>query len=160
MALVCTLVMVISIMLTGCGGGGGSSVTVTEPASTSTPSPSDTPAPTSTGTPTPAPSPEVVEVDCNTLYNDYTDNPINADKLYRNKTLKLTGTISDIGRAVTEETYVLFRAGKNGEVHITFEKSEEDKVANLKKGQSITVTGFCYGLLLGDVALGHCHIVE
>lgn len=107
---------------------------------------------------------EIIEIDYNVLYKEYQDNAIAADAKYKSKTLKLTGEVYDIDREIAGNTYITFNIGgqysfKN--VRITFKKSEESKVAQLKKGQKVTIKGKCTGTLLSTtVALNDCEIIE
>ena len=46
-------------------------------------------------------------------------------------------------------------------MRITFKKSEETKVAQFKKGQTITIKGKCNGTLLSTtVSLIDCEVIE
>jgi len=90
-----------------------------------------------------------MEVSYQKLYKDYSENAIRADSLYKGKLLKLTGKVADINREIAGEPYVTFAIDdfiKN--VRLTFQKTEESKIADLRKGQTITVEGTCGGLLL------------
>ena len=89
------------------------------------------------------------------------DNPINADSKYRDKILKLTGTVGTIDREINQETYITFDIDFLKDIRITFKKDQESKVAQLKKGQTVTVKGKCTGTLLSTtVALDNCEIIE
>ena len=105
-----------------------------------------------------------MEVDYTILHQEYMDNPIAADAKYKGKILKLTGVVEDIDREIAGNTYVTFNIGgqysfKN--VRITFKKSEETKVAQFKKGQTITIKGKCNGTLLSTtVSLIDCEVIE
>lgn len=107
---------------------------------------------------------EIMEVDYTVLHQEYMDNPISADAKYKGKMLKLTGEVYNIDREIAGNTYITFNIGgqysiKN--VRITFKKSEESKVAQLKKGQTVTIKGQCTGTLLSTtVALKDCEIID
>ena len=107
---------------------------------------------------------EIMEVDYLVLHKEYMDNPIAADAQYKGKILKLTGEVEDIDREIAGNTYVTFHVGDQysfQNVRITFKKSEEPKVAQLSKGQTITIKGKCTGTLLSTtVALDNCEIIE
>ena len=104
---------------------------------------------------------EIIEIDHTQLHKEYMDNPISADAKYKGKTLKLTGKVEDIDREIAGNTYITFKIDFLEDVRITFKKSEESKVAQLKKGQQITIKGECTGTLLSTtVALKNCEIVE
>ena len=85
---------------------------------------------------------EIYEVDYNVLFQDYQDNPINADAEYKGKILKLTGQVYNIDREISGNPYVTFNIGGNysiKNIRLTFKKSEEEKITQLSKGQSINV---------------------
>ena len=107
---------------------------------------------------------EVMEVDYTSLHQDYMDNPISADAKYKGKILKLTGEVYNIDREIAGNTYITFNIGGQysfKDVRITFKKSEESKVAQLKKGQTVTIKGECIGTLLSTtVALKDCEIID
>ena len=103
----------------------------------------------------------VMEVDHLQLHQEYMDNPISADAKYKGKILKLTGTVGTIDREIAGNTYITFEIDFLKGIRVTFKKSEESKVAQLKKGQQVTVQGECTGTLLSTtVALNNCEIVE
>lgn len=94
---------------------------------------------------------EIIEVDYNTLHKEYMDNPIAADAKYKGKILSLTGNVDSIDREIAGNTYITFQVGASYDfqnIRITFKKSEEEKVAQLKKGQTVTIKGKCNGTLL------------
>lgn len=107
---------------------------------------------------------EVMEVDYNVLFQDYQDNPINADAKYKGKILKVSGSVYDIDREIAGQPYVTFHIGDKysfTDIRLTFKKSEESKVTTLTKGKNITVKGRCDGTLLStSVSLVDCEIIE
>ncbi len=104
---------------------------------------------------------DIMEVSYKTLHKDYMDNPIAADAKYKGKKLQLIGEVYNIDREIAGNTYITFYIDFLQDVRITFKKSEESKVAKLKKGQKITIKGECTGTLLSTtVALKDCEIVK
>lgn len=104
---------------------------------------------------------EIIEVDYKILHQEYMDNPISADAKYKGKILKLTGPVNNIDREIAGNTYITFEIGFLENVRITFKKSEEGKVAQLSKGQTVTIKGRCTGTLLSStVALDDCEIIN
>ena len=98
-----------------------------------------------------------IDVDGHSFYNEYMANPIKADGLYKGKLIKLTGTVDRIDREILGQPYVTFSYGFLKDIRLTFKKSEEEKIANLSKGQTIRVVGTCQGTLLSTtVALNDC----
>jgi hypothetical protein len=99
-----------------------------------------------------------VAVDYHKLYQDYQANPIKADATYKGKRLTVSGRVAKIDREIMGEPYVTFAIDDYfRDVRLTFEATEEQKVASLAIGQAITVTGTCQGTLLSTtVALKDC----
>jgi aspartyl/asparaginyl-tRNA synthetase len=82
------------------------------------------------------------------LAKAYEDNEVNADKNYKNKTVLISGKVSDIG-VVLDQTYVVLSAEKEfavTQVQCFFQdKPEIDKVATLKKGDNVKIQGVVEG---------------
>ena len=97
-----------------------------------------------------------IDVDGHSFYNEYMANPIKADEHYKGKLIKLTGRVDKIDREIFGEPYVTMAIDNFKDIRLTFKKSEEAKVANLSKGESITVVGKCQGKLMTSVALNDC----
>lgn len=78
------------------------------------------------------------------LAKAYEDNEVNADKQYKDKMVNVTGKIVDIS-VVLGNTAVTLSDGKDFSlnlVHCSFkDQAEIDKVAKLKKGETITING-------------------
>ena len=91
-------------------------------------------------------SPDILKVDYKKLYKDYEENPINADKIYRDKKVQITGTISSISRDIGQNPYITFNVDEYGAKSIKMAFDSDDPVASMKKGQKITITGNCKGM--------------
>lgn len=101
------------------------------------------------------------KVDYKTLYKDYEDNAINADKKYRDKKLVLTGSIANIDRDISQSPYITFNVDEYGAKSIKMSFGDDDTVAALKKGQKVTVVGTCNGSFMSTiVTLSDCAIVK
>jgi hypothetical protein len=104
---------------------------------------------------------DAIEVDYKTLYKDYDDNPINADKKYRDKKLILTGSIAKIDRDIGQHPYITFNVDEYGLKSIKMSFNDDDTVAALKKGQEVTVVGTCSGTFASTIiVLNDCSIVQ
>ena len=102
-----------------------------------------------------------ITVDYKTLYKDYEDNAISADKKYRDKKLVLTGTIANIDRDIAQSPYITFNVDEYGAKSIKMSFDDDDTVAALKKGQRVTITGACSGMFASVVVtLDDCAIVK
>ena len=104
--------------------------------------------------------PDATKVNYKTLYKDYDANPINADKKYKDKKLILTGTIANIDRDIGQNPYIIFDIDEYGAEQIKMSFNDDDTVAKLKKGQTVTVKGNCGGTFTSSlVVLNDCEIV-
>lgn len=134
---VLTVIGVIVILgVLGSAGGKKNSTTATAPAT-------ETASKTETATKTEVKE-EAIKVSAVNLAKAYEENEVSADKSYKDKTVEVSGKIEDIG-VVAGQTYVVLSAEKDfaiTNVQCFFkEQAEIDKVANLKKGDSVTIQG-------------------
>lgn len=103
---------------------------------------------------------DYMTVDYKQLYKDYEENAIKADGKYKDKLIQITGKVDDIFREVMGHPYVTFSVDKYFQhVQAVFSKDEESKVAELKKGQTITVRGRCKGKTM-NVLIDDCIIIK
>lgn len=103
---------------------------------------------------------DAIEVDYKTLWKDYDANPINADKKYRDKKLILTGVVAEIDRDIAQSPYITFDVDQHGLQSIKMSFDDDEPVAKLKKGQTVTVKGICGGTFTSTlIVLRHCEIV-
>lgn len=83
------------------------------------------------------------------LSQAYADNEVKADGTYKGKTALITGTISDIG-VMLGQTYIVFDSSANyglNSVQANFSNKDEiAKIANLNKGDTITIQGKIDGM--------------
>jgi hypothetical protein len=102
-----------------------------------------------------------IKVDYKTLYKDYEDNAISADKKYREKKLVLTGAIANIDRDIAQSPYITFNVDEYGAKSIKMSFDNDDTVAALKKGQKVTVVGTCGGTFASTiVVMSNCSIIK
>lgn len=101
---------------------------------------------------------EAINVSAVDLAKAYVDNEVNADKAYKGKTVLTNGTIKDIG-VIAGQTFIVLSSGKEfsvTDIQCFFkEKSEIDKIANLKKGDTVTVQGVVDGKSM-NVGVNNC----
>jgi hypothetical protein len=103
---------------------------------------------------------EATKVSATTLYSDYEANEVAADEKYKGKVLEVSGTINSIGKDILNTPYVALTTNNViSTVQCMFEKSEADKLVELKKNTKITVHGEIQGKL-GNIVLKNCEIVK
>ena len=96
----------------------------------------------------------VLSVNSKTLYKDYSNNEIAADDKYKGKIIQVNGTIRDIGNDIMDDAYVTLIGDEFfGDIQCYF--NDKLNVVDLKKGQRITVVGYCDGLFM-NVLLKNC----
>ena len=106
---------------------------------------------------------EVLEVKAVDLITAYDENAVAADKEYKDKTLKITGTISSIGVDIAEQAYLVLTDENDPYailgVQCYFGKEQEDTLTNLKEGDTVTLTGRCEGKVI-NVSVKDCQLAE
>jgi hypothetical protein len=85
------------------------------------------------------------------IMEDYAENEIRADKMYKKKDLFVYGKISDIGVGFFNNLYVDLDGDKVfGGFTCYFEDSYKEKLAELNVDEIITIYGHCKGLTMTD----------
>jgi len=96
-------------------------------------------------------APDIV-ITAKDLVKAYDDNEVAADKLYKNKSAEITGTIYDIS-VVLGVTSVTLSSDDDSiwtTVNCAFkDKNEIDKIADMSKGDTVTILGTIKGSTLG-----------
>lgn len=112
----------------------------------------------------PAPSePAAISISAVQLYKEYDSNGVAADKKYKDKLLAVTGAVDSIDKDILDTPYVTLRTQSFGsglysaEVQCMFEENH-DALANLSKGQTVTIVGKCNGNSLINVILENCQL--
>jgi hypothetical protein len=90
------------------------------------------------------------------LLHAYLENEVKADNLYKEKRFFIEGHIKDISKDLMGNIYVTLKAGDPIRSVQCFINSQE--VANLHKGEKITVEGDCKGMLM-NVLIKDCNLI-
>ncbi|MDR0563010.1 MAG: OB-fold putative lipoprotein, partial [Spirochaetaceae bacterium] len=80
-----------------------------------------------------------IEVSAADLAEAYTANAVRADSSYQRKTLRITAVVKEIGKSSKGSYFVRFAGAGNDSVDVYFLSSEINRVANVDKGQTITI---------------------
>ncbi len=106
--------------------------------------------------------PVYIEVSAHDLFAAFEENEIAADKQYKGKLVKVTGIVSDINSEgfLTSANILLDAESSSflGSVQCNFNSKNQDSLANIEKGQSVTVIGTCGGLSSFNVILSSCKL--
>ena len=104
-----------------------------------------------------------VEVSAVDLINAYDENAVSADSQYKDKTLKITGTVSSIGVDVADRAYIMLKDENDPYailgVQCYFEEDQKDSLTSLKEGDTVTVIGTCEGQVV-SVSVKNCQITK
>ncbi len=97
-----------------------------------------------------------VSVNSKKLFSDYSNNEIAADDRYKGKIIQVSGTIRDIGNDLMDEAYITLIGDEFfGDIQCFF--PDKSNLVNVKKGQKVSVVGYCDGLFM-NVILQNCII--
>lgn len=156
------IVFLVLIVIGAIGGGGDKG----KPATTAAPTAPEQTAPAAAVTPEAPPAPVVavpdVVISSGALAKAYVDNEVKADQTYKGKLAEITGEISDIG-VMLGQTYITLKSDDQmsfTDIQCFFDdKAEVAKIANLSKGQTVTVTGKIDGKSM-NVGVNGCVLKE
>ena len=110
-------------------------------------------------TPKEEPKEEIQITSAYNLHTEYMDNEIAADKKYKGKQLEVTGNIKNIGKDVLGRLYITLETGDIfSTIQVFFKSSEEDAIAELTKGQEVTIIGRGDGLSLTSVFIKNAEV--
>ena len=110
-------------------------------------------------------SEEIIFVTAKTLFSDYEENTVAADKKYKNKTLKVEGIVSGISSNYNGISMYLgywwdWQQIWVHHVECYFSERFSDEISRVKKNQKITIQGKCMGKEYGYVELKGCSIIQ
>jgi hypothetical protein len=90
---------------------------------------------------------EAISVSAVDLWSAYDGNAVKADSTYKGKVVRLSGKVSKVDKDLTDDKpYVALECAPYMDwVHVYFKQSEASKLADLNKGQTITIVGKCEG---------------
>lgn len=99
-----------------------------------------------------------MEVKAAVLYNDYERNEVAGDEKYKGKILRVSGSVDDISKDITDTMYITLDAGQAfGSVQCFFADDHTEELSGISKGQYVTIQGRCDGKL-GNIFLRGCSI--
>lgn len=104
---------------------------------------------------------EVIKISAEDLYSAYVENAVNADNLYKNKTIEITGTVTNIGQdAITKNPCISLASGDALNIYPVqcFFSSSNDQIAALRDGDTVTIVGKCTGYSIAFVQLSGCKL--
>lgn len=108
-----------------------------------------------------APEIQYIEVTADKLYEDFEANEVAAEQKYTGQYVKVTGIISEINsKDILTSANVLLNVDSSlfGCVQCNFNSSNSSQLANLRKGQKVTISGVCGDLSL-NIMISDCEVV-
>ena len=92
-------------------------------------------------------TPPAFSVTATQLYDEYCSNKVRWIAMYKNKVLKVSGYVSNVGTDwLSDEPYVTLVSGSPfSAVYCSFSKSKADTLLNINKGDWVTIKGLCTG---------------
>jgi hypothetical protein len=107
----------------------------------------------------PKPS-EVIIIDSKRLSKEYNENVVKADTQYKGKYLRITGPMNELNSYFTGYEFSFADGIPPWHwVNVRFRNTEINKLANLSKGQIVTIIGICNGMS-GNINIRDAVIVE
>jgi hypothetical protein len=92
------------------------------------------------------------------LSKAFAGNEVTANKLYKNKIIKVTGTIKQINVGITDKAYIVLKGVDRFTEPFCY-LSNKDDAEKLKIGNSITLIGECTGLW-ANLIFKDCELVQ
>lgn len=99
----------------------------------------------------------VANIESAVLYEMFSQNPIKAESLLKNRAVIVTGSVNTIGKDIQGTPYVAIGRGIVGSVLCTFAKNHAAVVGEMTKGQTVTIKGLVKGQnVVGQVEIKEC----
>jgi amino acid permease len=107
------------------------------------------------------PQKEAIKVTATTLSNDYSANEVSADQKYKTNLVEISGIVYSIGKDILDTPYVSLKGDQYGVMNIQcmFSKNNETELAQVTKGQNITLLGTVSGKMM-NILVNDCKIVK
>lgn len=108
------------------------------------------------------PKEETIPVTATKMLSDYKANEVSADAMYKGKLVEITGLVDNIGKDILDTPYISLTNGQQYSfefIQCVFMKTQEADLINVKKGQSIKLTGRVSGKL-GNIIVRECNIIN
>lgn len=96
------------------------------------------------------------------LLDQYRNNEVRADELYKDKIIQTTGIVEMVNKDIINDIYVILRTERGLEIPMVqcyFDKQLVSQVSQINMGDSITIKGHLRGLMV-NVLVDKCSIVQ
>lgn len=95
-----------------------------------------------------SPAAPAIEVSAMDLVLEYGRNEIAADSKFRDKTIKVTGIVEDVGKDLLDTPYIILSGTGLRAVQCFFADRDSEPLTRIQRGQWAAVQGKCDGLLV------------
>jgi tRNA_anti-like len=105
---------------------------------------------------------QALEVSISQLLSDYDSNEVHANTVYKGKTIKVLGLVSDVKKDLGNNLYVLLGTGSEQDVvalQAYFDDAASIQLAQLKKNQRLNIMCEITGLMFNVIGQ-NCKIVQ
>jgi len=107
---------------------------------------------------------QALQVSAHKLRKDYEGNEVAADRVYKGKHVLVDGRVDNIGKGLLGGMYVTLKSSSNqyqivGFIQCFFNSSSESQLAQLQKGQNVTLLGKVDGKM-GNILVKNCSVVK
>lgn len=107
------------------------------------------------------PTPEILTLTANKFYLEYKKNEIAADRKYKGKVIRISGTINNIGKDIFDAPYITLKTlGTLENIYCEFNKEKEGQLMDLKKEDSVIVECICKGKALYSIMMEDCNLIS
>lgn len=108
---------------------------------------------------------EFIKISAVDLFKQYEENQVKADKDLKGKWVEINGSILDFGKdMLTDEPNVKLDVNKDdmglSAVECTFRDTHTDEIAEMSKGQEVTLRGKVEGKPVLNVIVHYCELVK
>jgi hypothetical protein len=99
----------------------------------------------------------VAAVESSVLVEMFEQNPLKAEQLLKGRAIDVSGTVNSIGKGLSDTPYISIGKGLIGSVKCTFSTNFASAVAEMTKGERVTVRGIVEGQnIMRQVELNEC----
>ena len=110
----------------------------------------------------PQPQQPALKVTAVKLEADYKSNQVAADAKYKGKLVQVTGSVESIGKDIMDTPYITLKGDQYGinNIQCMFSKGDESVLAQVSKGDQLTLQGTVSGDAILNILVNDCQIVK
>lgn len=108
-------------------------------------------------------APADVKMDAAGFASEFAENKDEAARQYKDKVIRLTGTVEAEETQLTEsgdERILILKGAENLAIRCEFAQGQQDRVQQVKMGANVTVKGSFREVMVSDLVLEDCYLLE